>query len=215
MAVNRDDVKGELHITDMGVTVRTLLGFAAKGYDLTNIRTWKIVYNGTLIGSLQVRNKDKGKKDANSNGTGIRKRKAARTTPTAATTGTKATEGTTVVVAERPPEPVSFGHSESDGKERVDNTPGAESPGDGGHSQGVQPEIGQGPRNLLRRTKDARGVRIVAGNQSEALRTEGKGGCGGDCNSCTRPSPGTDAPQRHADGRQNPPGDTPEIVGTI
>lgn len=67
MPVTRNNDKNEIHMTDLGVTMRTLLAVGAKGYEETQRRTWKIVYKNVIIGEVRVAtNHVKGKKDATS-----------------------------------------------------------------------------------------------------------------------------------------------------
>lgn len=75
MPVTRDDDKNAVEFTDLGVTMRTLLGYAAKGYEKTGRRVWTLLYNGVNVGKLQVRSNFIGKKDGNTNsgGTGVPK----------------------------------------------------------------------------------------------------------------------------------------------
>ena len=44
-----------LNITDIGVTLRTLLGCAAEGYKSNPKRVWKIRYCDTVIGSVRLK----------------------------------------------------------------------------------------------------------------------------------------------------------------
>ena len=46
---------GSIDITDMGVTIRTLLAVAADGYKETQRRKWSVKYKGAVIGWLQVK----------------------------------------------------------------------------------------------------------------------------------------------------------------
>lgn len=54
MAVTRNEAKNEIYLTDLGVTIRTLLGVAAKGYEVSKRRTWKLVYKEAYIGEVKV-----------------------------------------------------------------------------------------------------------------------------------------------------------------
>lgn len=42
-----------LDIEDIGVTLRTLLAVAAKGYAETGKRRWQVRYRGAIIGNVQ------------------------------------------------------------------------------------------------------------------------------------------------------------------
>lgn len=44
-----------LDMTDMGVTLRTMLGHAAKGYETNPKRTWKLRYMGCIVGSVRLK----------------------------------------------------------------------------------------------------------------------------------------------------------------
>jgi hypothetical protein len=55
MTVETDLEEGKLIVPDIGVTLRTLLAVAAKGYDATKRRSWKVVYKSTVIGSVRVK----------------------------------------------------------------------------------------------------------------------------------------------------------------
>ena len=48
-----------LDVPDMGVTLRSLLACAAKGYEENNKRTWKIRYKSVIIGSVRVKSKER------------------------------------------------------------------------------------------------------------------------------------------------------------
>jgi hypothetical protein len=58
MSVTSDNEKKEIYIEDIGVTFRTLLAVAAKGYAATQTRRWHVVYRGARIGLVQVKNED-------------------------------------------------------------------------------------------------------------------------------------------------------------
>lgn len=62
MPVTRNQDKKEIHITDIGVTLRTLLAVAADGLKTSGTRKWSIMYRGVKIGQVQV--KDQEYKDA-------------------------------------------------------------------------------------------------------------------------------------------------------
>jgi len=47
--------EGYIEITDLGVTLRTLLAVAAQGYQTQQRRKWSIKYKGAVIGWLQVK----------------------------------------------------------------------------------------------------------------------------------------------------------------
>lgn len=53
-----DTVSGGIHITDIGVTLRTLLAVAAEGYKEHPKRVWRIAYgdNNEIVGSVRIRN---------------------------------------------------------------------------------------------------------------------------------------------------------------
>lgn len=44
-----------LDITDIGVTIRSLLGYAAEGYRANPKRVWKVRYCDTVIGSVRLK----------------------------------------------------------------------------------------------------------------------------------------------------------------
>lgn len=44
-----------LEVEDIGVTLRTLLGFAAEGFKHNPKRVWKVRYKDTIIGSVRLR----------------------------------------------------------------------------------------------------------------------------------------------------------------
>ena len=62
MPVTRNPDQKEIHITDIGVTLRTLLAVAADGLKTSGTRKWSIMYRGAKIGQVQV--KDQEYKDA-------------------------------------------------------------------------------------------------------------------------------------------------------
>ena len=45
-----------LEIPDLGVTLRTMLACAVKGYKQNPKRTWKLKYMGVIVGSVKVKN---------------------------------------------------------------------------------------------------------------------------------------------------------------
>lgn len=55
MSVTFDSTKKEIYIEDIGVTMRTLLAVAARGYGESQVRKWHIVYKGARIGLVQVK----------------------------------------------------------------------------------------------------------------------------------------------------------------
>ena len=59
MSVTSDADKKELYIDDIGVTFRTLLAVAAKGYADSQVRRWHVVYKGARIGIVQVKTERK------------------------------------------------------------------------------------------------------------------------------------------------------------
>lgn len=59
MSVTFDNEKKEIYIDDIGVTFRTLLAVAAKGYEQSCTRRWHVVYKGARIGLVQVKTEDK------------------------------------------------------------------------------------------------------------------------------------------------------------
>lgn len=81
MAVTRNDERSEIHLTDLGVTLRTLLGVAAKGHEVSKRRTWKLMYKDALIGEVKVRTQTlKGSKDGpDTNGNAVRNSKRSKT----------------------------------------------------------------------------------------------------------------------------------------
>jgi len=50
-----DTDNGVLNITDIGVTLRTLLGYAATGYKTRPKRTWRIMYKDVVIGNVRLK----------------------------------------------------------------------------------------------------------------------------------------------------------------
>lgn len=68
MAVQADIENNTLQVPDLGVTLRTLMACAARGYGETKKRQWKLLYKGAIIGSVKVKDDHlKGAKDANRN----------------------------------------------------------------------------------------------------------------------------------------------------
>ncbi len=55
MAVTFDATKKEIYISDIGVTMRTLLAVAAAGYADSQVRRWHVVYKKARIGLVQVK----------------------------------------------------------------------------------------------------------------------------------------------------------------
>ncbi len=67
MSVTFDNEKKEIYIDDIGVTFRTLLAVAAKGYEQSCTRRWHVVYKGARIGLVQVKTEDKRQTPAHKN----------------------------------------------------------------------------------------------------------------------------------------------------
>lgn len=55
--VTCDPETTSLHVPHIGMTLRVLLAVAAEGYKTNPRRTWKIVYRGTVIGSIRIKDK--------------------------------------------------------------------------------------------------------------------------------------------------------------
>jgi hypothetical protein len=53
--VTCDPETTSLHVPHIGMTLRVLLAVAAEGYKTNPKRTWKIVYRGTVIGSIRIK----------------------------------------------------------------------------------------------------------------------------------------------------------------
>lgn len=65
MSVTFNTLKKEIYIKDIGVTYRTTLAVAAKGYAESQVRKWHIVYKNARIGTIQVKTENlKGVKNA-------------------------------------------------------------------------------------------------------------------------------------------------------
>lgn len=47
--------EGYIEVTDLGVTLRTLLAVAADGYKVRQRRKWSVRYKGAVIGWLQIK----------------------------------------------------------------------------------------------------------------------------------------------------------------
>lgn len=95
MPVTRDDEKNAIEYTDLGVTLRTLMGVAAEGYKKTGRRVWMLLYNGVNVGKLQVRSDFMGKKDATANSNGTGANRSGKKTPAIRSTGRRADSGRT------------------------------------------------------------------------------------------------------------------------
>lgn len=54
MPVTRNNELNEVHLTDLGVTLRTLLAVAAGGYEVSKRRTWTLIYKDAVIGKVRV-----------------------------------------------------------------------------------------------------------------------------------------------------------------
>ena len=66
MAVQADTENNTLQVPDLGVTLRTLMACAARGYEVSKKRQWKLLYKGAIIGSVKIKDDHlKGAKDAN------------------------------------------------------------------------------------------------------------------------------------------------------
>jgi len=50
-----DTTATTLTVPDIGVTLRTLLACAAKGYKTNRKRTWKVMYKNVVIGSVRIK----------------------------------------------------------------------------------------------------------------------------------------------------------------
>lgn len=50
-----DTEQGILDIPDLGVTLRTMLASAVRGYASNPKRTWKLRYKNVLIGSIRIK----------------------------------------------------------------------------------------------------------------------------------------------------------------
>ena len=44
-----------LELTDIGVTLRTLQGYAVVGYQTTARRVWRLRYKDTIVGAVRIR----------------------------------------------------------------------------------------------------------------------------------------------------------------
>jgi hypothetical protein len=56
MTVSIDLEKGEINMPDIGVTYRTLLAVAGKGFEKTKRRSWRVMLRGeTFVGTIRVR----------------------------------------------------------------------------------------------------------------------------------------------------------------
>lgn len=55
MAVIVDNENAQLVLSDMGVTLRTLLAVAAGAYPDTRRRRWNLSYKGATIGRIQIK----------------------------------------------------------------------------------------------------------------------------------------------------------------
>lgn len=55
--VTFDAATASLHVPHIGMTLRVLLAVAAEGYKVNPRRTWKLVYCGTVIGSIRIKDK--------------------------------------------------------------------------------------------------------------------------------------------------------------
>lgn len=65
--VNVNHEKCQLHVTDLGATLRRLFSAAAEGYTVNPQRKWTIVYKGVNVGYLQLKDTHlKGTKNARS-----------------------------------------------------------------------------------------------------------------------------------------------------
>jgi hypothetical protein len=105
MAVTPDHAKLELDIPDLGVTLRTVFGVAAKAYETTPVRQWKLRYKGALVGTIQLA--DKNYKPARITASLVKQpnrkqhaRPANRTEESQNCTETSATDGACVAVSE-------------------------------------------------------------------------------------------------------------------
>lgn len=68
MAVQVDIDNNTLQVPDLGVTLRTLMACAARGYGETKKRQWKLLYKGAVIGSVKIKDDHlKGNENGNRN----------------------------------------------------------------------------------------------------------------------------------------------------
>lgn len=59
MSVTLNADKKEIYIEDLGVTFRTMMAVAARGYKESQVRRWHVVYKGARIGLVQVKTEQK------------------------------------------------------------------------------------------------------------------------------------------------------------
>lgn len=68
MAVQADTENNTLQVPDLGVTLRTLMACAARGYEVSKKRQWKLLYKGAVIGSVKIKDDHlKGNENGNRN----------------------------------------------------------------------------------------------------------------------------------------------------
>lgn len=53
--ITTDIENATLNITDIGVTLRTLLGYAATGYKENRKRKWNVVYKGVVVAAVRLK----------------------------------------------------------------------------------------------------------------------------------------------------------------
>jgi hypothetical protein len=67
MSVTYSTEKLEIYIPDIGVTMRTMLAVAAKGYAECRVRRWHIVYKDVRIGMVSIKTDSPKEKSSDSN----------------------------------------------------------------------------------------------------------------------------------------------------
>lgn len=55
MSVQHNAEDGTLAVPDLGITLRTLLAAAAKGYSTRPRRNWRVLYKGAIIGTIRIK----------------------------------------------------------------------------------------------------------------------------------------------------------------
>lgn len=201
MAVEINESTGDICFQDMGVTVRTLLGFAAKGYANTNRRKWVLRYNGTIIGELQVRTTDKKVKKDDSNAGSVQKRKATKQVPGANRAAQDNSSGESVAVGAGSP---------TQDKRRVRQSAGGVigpdvvvpvGSGDGVDRDSTKSTDGAGCSGVLGQPKDGRGVRAMARKRkAEAQGTTGASSHDTSADAAGAAEPCGGAPRPHSEG---------------
>ena len=156
--VNVNHEKCQLHVTDLGATLRRLFSAAAEGYTVNPQRKWTIVYKGVNVGYLQLKDTHlKGTKNArSSHSTGT----SNGTTASADATRAHESHGKSVALDQQASECDHRGvveHAESPAFEHLISSDEPVQTGHGGKTQKRKPAVGVRDQSSLERSVQGAG----------------------------------------------------------